>query len=506
MAEAAAPPRSTAAWRDRLAGRRLTPTPEADDAIRHAYEASGLARPRHIIWADGPDEAANTISFLIRPPRTQRSRALCYAVLGTVAWAGIVLAVVNHPTMFDDRRAILGAALALALAGAALCLALCARLPAPPGQKSGSVGPVPIWIMGTILCVATAQVVALTVMPDLPAGLLGRDPIAGTVVVLGAVPGVLLFLRARRAYRGLPLFLREVRPVRSVAGRMRAARQAAWSDRAIPPGEGLAPHEALVRLFDEAHRRAFAPRAPFGAGRDDGGGMPPSAAMRALSSSAMGRGIWSRHWQMFGWVPPYFDGVEDASRAGVVDRVEGQAPRAARSFVRLAFAVDRLYPFDTVGVAVRPPTLERLDAEGRPHADSGPALAWADGTVIHAWRGRAVPPELVDPEMPLTLARVLREFDPGSRWVLIERYGLGRFMRDAGAEEVHRDASGRLYRLRNMVGPPIVAVRVVNHSPEPDGTFREFWLHVPPAITTARAAVAWTFGLREDEYQPWRES
>ena len=49
-------------------------------------------------------------------------------------------------------------------------------------------------------------------------------------------------------------------------------------------------------------------------------------------------------------------------------------------------------------------------------------------------------------------------------------------------------------------------VEVVNSTPEPDGTRRTYFLRVPPATTSAREAVAWTFGLRGDDYRPSIES
>nr|WP_175438982.1 hypothetical protein [Streptomyces vilmorinianum] len=39
-------------------------------------------------------------------------------------------------------------------------------------------------------------------------------------------------------------------------------------------------------------------------------------------------------------------------------------------------------------------------------------------------------------------------------------------------------------------------------TPEPDGTFRTYWLRVPPEMTTARQGVAWTFGLAAAAYEP----
>ena len=52
----------------------------------------------------------------------------------------------------------------------------------------------------------------------------------------------------------------------------------------------------------------------------------------------------------------------------------------------------------------------------------------------------------------------------------------------------------------------ILAVQVVNQTPEPDGSFREFWLRVPPTVMTARQAVAWTFGLSTADHDPVAQS
>jgi hypothetical protein len=46
------------------------------------------------------------------------------------------------------------------------------------------------------------------------------------------------------------------------------------------------------------------------------------------------------------------------------------------------------------------------------------------------------------------------------------------------------------------------AVKVVNSTPEPDGSRKEYLRQVPWHCNTAREAVAWTFGLAAKEYRP----
>jgi hypothetical protein len=49
-------------------------------------------------------------------------------------------------------------------------------------------------------------------------------------------------------------------------------------------------------------------------------------------------------------------------------------------------------------------------------------------------------------------------------------------------------------------------VEVINSTPELDGTFRTYFLRVPPETRTARQGVAWTFGMTEQEYAPTVET
>jgi hypothetical protein len=54
-----------------------------------------------------------------------------------------------------------------------------------------------------------------------------------------------------------------------------------------------------------------------------------------------------------------------------------------------------------------------------------------------------------------------------------------------------------------------VMLEVVNRSPEPDGSFKRYYLRVPPNMRTAHQAAAWTFGFTGAEldlYYPLQES
>ena len=85
---------------------------------------------------------------------------------------------------------------------------------------------------------------------------------------------------------------------------------------------------------------------------------------------------------------------------------------------------------------------------------------------------------------------------------MIERYGQDHYLMESKAKEIHRDEFGVLYSKEVSGDEALVMVKVVNSTPEPDGHFKDYFLRVPPSITCARQAVAWTFGMDEADYQP----
>jgi len=49
-------------------------------------------------------------------------------------------------------------------------------------------------------------------------------------------------------------------------------------------------------------------------------------------------------------------------------------------------------------------------------------------------------------------------------------------------------------------------VHVINSSPEPDGTFKSYFLRVPQDTLSPKAGIAWTFEMEEKEYNPVKET
>ncbi len=146
------------------------------------------------------------------------------------------------------------------------------------------------------------------------------------------------------------------------------------------------------------------------------------------------------------------------------------------------------------------------DNLGRLHNGDGPALSYPDGYGLHSWRGMPIPAE-VAAELPhLTVQRIQDESNAEVRRVMLEHFGFDRYLRESGATRQHADEYGTLWRVDIPGDEPLVMVEVINSTAEPDGSFRTYFLRVPPQTRTARGGVAWTFGLSEQEYAPTQQT
>ncbi|MFJ9682811.1 DUF6745 domain-containing protein [Streptomyces sp. NPDC101194] len=164
------------------------------------------------------------------------------------------------------------------------------------------------------------------------------------------------------------------------------------------------------------------------------------------------------------------------------------------------------WPYERVVVISERPEALHRDEAGRLDRGDGPALAYRDGFALHAWRGMPVPAEFLAELNSLTPERIREEENAELRRVMLEFYGYDRYLGESGAEPVHRDETGVLWRIALDGDEDVVMVEVVNSTPEPDGTSRTYWLRVPPGTRTAKDGVAWTFGLQGKEYAPLRQT
>jgi hypothetical protein len=80
----------------------------------------------------------------------------------------------------------------------------------------------------------------------------------------------------------------------------------------------------------------------------------------------------------------------------------------------------------------------------------------------------------------------------------MERYGFDRMIREGFGEHIRTDELGSLYRFPGeRKGEPLVVLKVTNKTREPDGTFADYFLRVPPTMTIPKQAVAWSFNVTD---------
>jgi hypothetical protein len=164
------------------------------------------------------------------------------------------------------------------------------------------------------------------------------------------------------------------------------------------------------------------------------------------------------------------------------------------------------WPYDGICFLTDRPRELHRDNRGRLHNETGAAISYPDGWGLYAWNGILVPQDVIVLDEEITLERINAEPNAEIRRVLIERFGLDNFLRAGNCIKVHSDETGTLYRMNVPGDEPILVVQVINSTPEPDGSFNEYFLRVPPTMARARQGVAWTFGLSEEEYYPIAES
>jgi hypothetical protein len=133
---------------------------------------------------------------------------------------------------------------------------------------------------------------------------------------------------------------------------------------------------------------------------------------------------------------------------------------------------------------------------GRLHSNDTPAVIWPDGSGRWYWDGIAIPEQIAQARDQLTADEIGRIRNQEVRRVTLERVGWERFLQTADAELVAQDDFGKLWSTNIWLdGERARLVEVVNATAEADGSYRRYFLRVPPDVRTPRAAVAWTFGF-----------
>jgi len=151
------------------------------------------------------------------------------------------------------------------------------------------------------------------------------------------------------------------------------------------------------------------------------------------------------------------------------------------------------------------PRYERNYRRGALH---GEARSWDEsGELLEEkcyLRGVSIFPELMHlvKSNGLTARRIMRERHVAVRAALIEAMGYARFLHQRKHKVINRDGDSSLVRVDWY--PRQEAIYLVKVRCPSTGAY--YALRVPPGVRRVREALAWTFGIKEEEYHPEEES
>jgi hypothetical protein len=178
-------------------------------------------------------------------------------------------------------------------------------------------------------------------------------------------------------------------------------------------------------------------------------------------------------------------------------------------------------PYEGGVVVCENPTSLVVNNNGQVHNLEGPAVTYANGWKRYYINGVRVPEALIEDPTTLTLEQITGERNTEIRRIMIERLGIPKFLELAEAELVDDDpVHGKLWKteaLRDdtyfsrptakngyssgLVVRPATYLEVTNPTPEPDGTYRKFFLRVPARYRTAHGARASGWNMKKHEFK-----
>lgn len=141
-----------------------------------------------------------------------------------------------------------------------------------------------------------------------------------------------------------------------------------------------------------------------------------------------------------------------------------------------------------------------LDGQNRLHNLTGPAMEYRDGFCEWAVHGVPVPDYVVLEPETITAEDIDSEPNMEVRRIKLQQMGIERYLSEGHAKETIRDDFGVLFSKPDRNDGVALFAKVLNSTPEPDGTFKTYFLRVPPTIKTPKEAVAWSFGVRPEDY------
>ena len=174
---------------------------------------------------------------------------------------------------------------------------------------------------------------------------------------------------------------------------------------------------------------------------------------------------------------------------------------AVKRFAEWFIAHDRFPGYAELGPRNNLPTIRKLEKAVRNDRTTWLYIERSDAmltTIRATWERKLLPAE-----------KVLKIRNITWRRAAIAAYGMGEIVK--GGELVDDDpVHGKLWKLpvleEGVSDQHAMFLEVLNSSPEPDGSFATYHLRVPPNMTSAQRARAWTFNIDSHEFMLAQET
>jgi hypothetical protein len=191
-----------------------------------------------------------------------------------------------------------------------------------------------------------------------------------------------------------------------------------------------------------------------------------------------------------GWLA-FFDVI---SRCGYdIDKLKG--------IIKVTQSAGWWWPLKDVCFVTERPNILNLDDRHRLHSTDEAGIKYPDGFAIHAVHGVSVPADIIENPESITVDRIRSEQNAEVRRVMIDKMTPEVYIQKSGAKQIDASDFGTLYRAEVPNDEALVMVRVTDGTPK-NGKYEEYWLRVPPSITRAKDAVAWTYDMESNDYDP----
>ena len=151
--------------------------------------------------------------------------------------------------------------------------------------------------------------------------------------------------------------------------------------------------------------------------------------------------------------------------------------------------------YDDVCVVQEKPMTIKMDENNLLHGETGPAIEYRDGFSVYSWHGVRIPAEWIANPESLTPQVALTWENLEQRRCACEILGWVNILKELPNKVLDEDDDPQVGTLVRVTLPDVGDenfLRVMC------GTGREFALIVPPEMTTALAANAWTFDIDGD--------